>query len=107
MEEYIPLKKYDILCIVKTSLDIENVEKAIKNIEDSIKNFGGTVLNTDKLGRKKLGYEIADSRDGFYVNFSAELPANKVADLKRYFKLNESVIRELITVQPKLATASK
>lgn len=102
-----PLKKYDILCIIKTNLDIESVEQVIKNIEDAIKNFGGTISNIDKIGRKKLGYEIEDSRDGFYVNFSAELPGNKVADLKRYFKLNENVIRDLITIQQKLAVTSK
>lgn len=100
------MKKYDILCIIKTNLDIESVEQVIKNIEDSIKNFGGNILNVDKLGRKKLGYEIEDSRDGFYVSFAAELPADKVADLKRYFKLNENVIRELITVQQKVAAAA-
>jgi len=101
------LKKYDILCIIKTNLDIESVEQVIKNIEDSIKNFGGNILNVDKLGRKKLGYEIENSRDGFYVNFAAELPADKIADLKRYFKLNENVLRGLVTVQQKLAVASK
>ncbi|MDD3014437.1 MAG: 30S ribosomal protein S6 [Candidatus Gastranaerophilales bacterium] len=100
------MKKYDILCIIKTNLDIESVEQVIKNIEDSIKNFGGNILNVDKLGRKKLGYEIEDSRDGFYVNFVSEIPADKVADLKRYFKLNENVIRALITVQQKLAAVS-
>jgi small subunit ribosomal protein S6 len=71
------------------------------------RQIGGNILNVDKLGRKKLGYEIDDSRDGFYVNFAAELPADKVADLKRYFKLNENVLRGLVTIQQKLATAGK
>jgi small subunit ribosomal protein S6 len=107
MEEQVPLKKYDVLCIIKTNLDIENVEQVIKNIEDSIKNLNGNILEVEKLGRKKLGYEIQNSRDGFYVNFVAELPSDKIAELKRYFKLNENVIRDLITVQQKVAATSK
>ena len=47
-----PLKNYDLLCVIKTNLDIDSVEQVIKNIEESIKNFGGNVLNTDKTGEK-------------------------------------------------------
>jgi len=95
------VKKYELLCIVRSSLDIENVEKILENIKDSIVGFGGNVTNIDKLGRRKLAFEIGSYRDGFYAVYSMELAEDKILDLKRYLKLNENVIRDFITVKPK------
>jgi len=100
------LKKYELLCVIRPNLDMDDAEKVIKNIEDQIKNFGGSVLNIDKLGRKKLAYDVQRFRDGFVAVLSMDLPENKVVDLKRYLKLNEDVIREMITVQEKQKAAS-
>ncbi|HBH17704.1 MAG TPA: 30S ribosomal protein S6 [Cyanobacteria bacterium UBA9579] len=83
---------------------MEGIEQVTQNITDTIKNMGGQVLNVDKMGRKKLAYEIEKLRDGFFVLFDMELPENKVADLRRYLKLNEDVIREMTTVQEKVKT---
>jgi len=98
------LRKYELLCIIRTNLDMEGIEQVTQNITDTIKNMGGQVLNVDKMGRKKLAYEIEKLRDGFFVLFDMELPENKVADLRRYLKLNEDVIREMTTVQEKVKT---
>lgn len=83
---------------------MEGIEQVTQNIADTIKNMGGQVFNIDKMGRKKLAYEIEKLRDGFFVLFDMELPANKVVDLRRYLKLNEDVIREMTTVQEKVKT---
>lgn len=101
------MKKYDFLCIIKTNLDIEGVDQVIANIESSISGFGGNVVSTDKVGRKKLAYEIENYRDGFYVNFVMDLPEDKIVELRRYLKLNENVLREMITVQTKVKAAVK
>ena len=92
------MKKYELLCVTKTNLDMEGIEQVIQNIETSIKNLGGNVLNLDKLGRKKLGYEVKKFRDGFYTVLNIELPTDKVVDLKKYLKINEDILRVLITV---------
>jgi small subunit ribosomal protein S6 len=78
---------------------MEGMEQVIQNIGEFIKSLNGQVSNIDKMGRKKLAYEVNKNRDGFYVMFDMELPENKVSELRRHLKLNENVIRELITVQ--------
>ena len=101
------MKKYDFICIIKTNLDIEGVDQVVANIENTIANFGGNVVSTDKIGRKKLAYEVANYRDGFYVNFVMELCEERITELRRYLKLNENVLREMITVQDKVKVAVK
>lgn len=93
------LRKYELLCILKTGFDIETAEQQIANIENAIKNFEGTISSVNKIGRKKLAYEINKNRDAFYVAFDMEITADKIKELKRYLKLNESVLRDFVTVK--------
>lgn len=98
------MKKYELLTVIKANIDIDGIEQIIQNIEGVIKNNGGQVLNVDKIGRKRLAYEVDKSRDGFYVNITFETAEDKIKDLRKYLKLNENVIRELVTVVAKART---
>lgn len=93
------MRKYELLCILKTGFDMETADKLIANIETAVKNMDGNIFNTNKIGRKKLAYEINKTKDGFYVAFEIKIDAEKVIELKRYLKLNESVLRNFITIK--------
>ena len=90
------MKKYEMLSIIKPNLDMDEVEKVIKSLEEQIASFGGNVLSVDRMGRKKLAYEIEKFRDGFFVVLNIELATEKVKELRRYIKLSESFLREMI-----------
>ena len=67
----------------------------IAKIEDSIVAFKGSVLETDKMGRKKLSYDIQNFRDGYFVTQKLQIPAEKIVDFKRQLKLNENILRTM------------
>ena len=79
----------------KPTLDPDSIETAIKNIENNIVNLKGKIIKTEKLGRKKLAYEVKKYRDGFYASTYFELDPQSIKKLKRTMKLNDNVIREL------------
>lgn len=91
------MKKYELFTIIKPNLDNDEADKVVSKIEDTIKTLGGEVNDCDKMGRKKLAYEIAGFTDGFMVNQLISLEEDKVVELKRQIKLNESVIRMMFT----------
>jgi len=93
------LRKYELLCILKTGFDIESSDQLIVGIENAIKGLNGNIISINKIGRKKLAYDINKNRDAFYVVFDVEVGAEKVIDLKRYLKLNESVLRSFMTIK--------
>ncbi len=93
------MKKYDLFTIIKPNLDNDEADKVVVRIEEIIKNLGGEVAACDKMGRKKLAYEIAGFTDGFMVNQVVSVPADKVVELKRQLKLNDAVIRVMFTVK--------
>jgi small subunit ribosomal protein S6 len=78
---------------------MDEVTKVLSTLEETIKNYAGKVLSTDKIGRKKLAYEIKKFRDGFYASLDIELPEAKVADLKRFIKLNDNYLRSMVTIK--------
>lgn len=89
------MKTYELLTVFKPNLDAEEVDKLIAKLNDSVANFGGKVESTDKIGRKKLAYDIQNFRDGFFASSVLTMPADKVAEFKRQMKLNDNVIRTM------------
>lgn len=89
------MKTYELLAIFKPNLDTDEVEKLIAKISDNVKDFGGKIDSTDKIGRKKLAYDVQGFRDGFFTSFLMALPAEKVAEFKRQLRLNDSILRTM------------
>lgn len=87
------LKNYELLVIFKPNLDAEEVEKSLTKLETMITGFSGKILDTDKIGRKKLAYDIQKFRDGFFVTQILSMPADKVVELKKQLKLSDNVLR--------------
>ena len=93
------MKKYDLFTIIKPNLDNEEADKVVARVEEIVTTLGGAVLECDKMGRKKLAFEVAGFTDGFIVNQVVNMPADKIADLKRQLKLNDSIIRIMFTIK--------
>ncbi len=93
------MKKYELLATIKPNLDNDEADKVIAKIEESVSSLGGSVLDTDKMGRKKLAYDVKGFRDGFMAVLKINLEADKVAEFKRQLSLNENIIRTMFMEQ--------
>ena len=89
------MKNYELMVIFKPNLDAEEVDKAIEKLESTVNEFGGSVVSTEKSGRKKLAYDIQNFRDGFFSTLVLALPADKVAEFKRQLSLTDSILRTM------------
>ena len=89
------MKNYELLTIFKPNLDTEEVDKLIAKLDEIIVGFGGKVESSDKIGRKKLAYDIHNFRDGFFFTSVLSLPADKVAEFRRQLRLNDSILRTM------------
>ena len=87
------MKKYELLAIFKPSLDSDELDKAVDKISADIKSAKGEVSSVDKMGRKKLAYDLQGYRDGFFTTMIVALPADAIVDFKRNLKLNDNIIR--------------
>ena len=87
------MKNYELLTIFKPSLDSEELDKAVDKISSDIKSAKGEIVSVDKMGRKKLAYDLQGFRDGYFTTIVTALPPEAVVDFKRNLKLNDSVLR--------------
>ena len=87
------MKNYELLTIFKPSLDSEELDKIVDKITEEIKSYKGSVESVDKMGRKKLAYDVQGYRDGYFTTIILSMPGASVVDLKRNLKLNENVLR--------------
>ena len=87
------MKNYELLAIFKPSLDSEELDKLVDKISNDVKSFKGSVSSVDKMGRKKLAYDVQGYRDGFFTTIVLSIPGEAVVEFKRNLKLNENVLR--------------
>ncbi len=97
------MKNYELLTIFKPSLDSEELDKVVDKISEEIKSYKGSVSSVDKMGRKKLAYDVQGYRDGYFTNLIVSLPAESIVEFKRNLKLNENVLRFMLMEEAKKA----
>ncbi len=93
------LREYELFYIVRPDLDEEQVRVAMDEITNLVAGQGGEVTKSSLWGRRRLAYTIAGFTDGYYVHKEMALPGEKLRDLERQLKLDERVIRQLITLR--------
>ncbi len=96
-------KHYESVVIFNAALEDEQIENNISRIQDTIKNNGGTIVELDRWGRKRLAYPIQKSKTGYYLILRYSAPAAMISVLERSFRLDETIIRYLTIVLNKKA----
>ncbi len=97
------MKNYELLAIFKPSLDSEELDKVIDKISEDVKSYKGSVSSVDKMGRKKLAYDVQSYRDGYFTTMIVSIPGEAVVDFKRSLKLNENILRFMFMEEAKKA----
>lgn len=92
------IRLYETIVLFKGDLSDEEIDSQIKRIEDLFARFQAEVVRIRKWGKKRLAYDIAKNRYGFYVLFHFRGEPALLTELDRNLKLNESILR-FMTVQ--------
>jgi len=58
------MKKYELLATLKPNLDNDEADKIVAKVEEIVTGFGGKVDEIEKMGRKKLSFDVKGFRDG-------------------------------------------
>ena len=90
------MNKYEMMFIVKATIDEAKVAEVAENLKSVITSMKGEITDSKDLGQKKLAYPIKKEVTGFYfvVNFNAD--NETVAELDRKARIDENVIRHMI-----------
>ncbi len=90
---------YELMYIIPTQTSDEEKEAIIAKVNGLIEKDGGKIESVERLGNKKLAYEIQKKKDGFYVlvNFtSAPVVPNKLGAI---LNISTDVMRHIIVAK--------
>jgi len=88
-------RAYEIIYIVRTG-DPELVEKSIESVRNIIEAGDGAVDNVRASETRRLAYPIEKQTEGIYVVTNARFAGEVSAELERYFRIEESVLRSMV-----------
>jgi len=90
------MKNYEMMFIVKTTLDESAVKKTVSDLEKVITDMKGKISETKEMGQRELAYPINKNVSGFYFVMTFSSDNNALNELDRKCKINENVIRHQI-----------
>ena len=87
---------YEVTYVMRPTLEESEIDAKVEAIAETLKSNGGSAGEIEKMGKRRLAYEIDDVREGYYVvmKFKSEPAAAK--ELERQLRLNEDVMRALL-----------
>ena len=91
------MKKYELTVVVSAKVEDDVRTATIERIKEYITRFGGTVVNVDDWGKRRLAYEIQKMKEGFYyfITFDSNCPN----EIEQRVRIMENVIRYLCVKQ--------
>ncbi len=90
------MTNYEIMFIVKTTMESDKVKKTIENMKKIITDNKGKIVETKDMGEKKLAYPIKKELNGYYYVMKIEANSDVVSEFDRRASIDETVLRHLI-----------
>jgi small subunit ribosomal protein S6 len=87
---------YEVTYILRPNLEEADVETKAGQLADSLRTGGAEVGEIEKMGKRRLAYEIRDVREGYYVVMKFKSDAALAKEFERQLRLNEDVMRHLL-----------
>jgi small subunit ribosomal protein S6 len=94
------MRPYEVMIIIDPGLDDDVIRGEVDRAVELIRSAGGTPGRVDRWGRRRLAYEIAHKREGYYVLLEAVAEPSVMAELDRTLHLADAVIRHKVIRQP-------
>ena len=88
-------RTYEVMFIVRPDLQEEDVEKLISTLQSHATNAGAQVQNAEKMGKRRLAYDVRKFSDGLYVLFTLLADGKAIHELERRLRVTEQVIKFL------------
>ena len=90
---------YETMYILRPDIAEDEVTSHIDKYNKLLKDFGGTILDSQMRGKRRLAYQIAKHREGIYVQLSHQGDGQHIFKIKKAMRLSEDVIRYMTVKQ--------
>ena len=85
--------------ILRPDIAEDEVTNHIEKYNKLLEEFGGTILDSQMRGKRRLAYQIAKHREGIYVQLSHQGDGQHIFKIEKVMRLSEDVIRYMTVKQ--------
>lgn len=89
------MRRYETTYILRPNLGEEQFSEIIERTNDIVTKDGGTIINLERWGTRKLAYEIKKESNGQYIYFDYAAAPDSIKEMERIFKIDDRVLRFL------------
>ncbi|MDX1545346.1 MAG: 30S ribosomal protein S6 [Rhodothermales bacterium] len=86
---------YEFTYIITPVISDEQTKDIVRRVQKFIEEHGGTVIEVDEWGSRRLAYPINKKRNGYYVNLYFEAPGEIIPRLERAMEIDDNILRYL------------
>ncbi len=90
---------YETMYILRPDIAEDEVTNHIDNYNKLLKEYGGTILDSQMRGKRRLAYQISKHREGIYVQLSHQGDGQHIFKIEKAMRLSEDVIRYMTVKQ--------
>ena len=92
------MRNYEIMFIVNPNAPEEEIDKINSQLGGVITSGGGAIEKIEKMGKRRLAYEVDRHREGHYVLFVIKANGDIIKECERRLRVMDAVIK-YITVR--------
>lgn len=89
------MRRYDTTFIINSQIGDDSIDASVKEIANLITSDKGSVLREQRIGNRRLAYEITRQTHGYYVCLIHECETGTLTKLDRHFDLGANYLRHL------------
>jgi small subunit ribosomal protein S6 len=90
---------YETMYILRPDIAEDEVTNHIDKYNKLLEEFGGTILDSQMRGKRRLAYQISKHREGIYVQLSHQGDGQHIFKIEKAMRLSEDVIRYMTVKQ--------
>ena len=93
------MSQYEITYIIRPTFEDPQVDELANRFAEVAKTNGAGEVAAEKMGKKRLAYEIKRAREGHYICMRFNGPADTAKEVVRQMRLHDDVLRALLVRQ--------
>ena len=89
------MRNYEIMFIVNPNALEEEIDKINGQIENVVTSGGGTIVKIEKMGKRRLAYDVGKLREGYYVLFVITANGDIIKECERRLRVMDAIVKYL------------
>ena len=93
-------RDYELVLVLDPELDDLGVEDTLGRVRKVVEDNGGSVIEEDRQGLRKVAYPINKKRQGNYIVSQVQMSPESMSELTTSLNLAEAIMRHIIVKKP-------